>query len=300
MGSGVSSVRNSFRGRSKATIAVTAESSSPNDQNQNNNNNVPLGNTNFANQELVRDIPDNVVGTHSRVSQQDNVHVEHSQSDPEHAEPSPTDYHHLMDPSGGYNNAESANLDGNSPDPPYSARSDNSDGGGHQNAEMFTHTALSLGMDNEDLLFNLMYFNEANDGATLGSVLDGVQQETLALHSENNTPYKLAPASKNGIDGLCRRTYEANDPELKSNNNEECCECGICKDDIENGDAIVQIPACQHFFHEECLLRWINLQGWCPVCRAPIDVDATAASSGASKTDRMPLIDEDDRQDGLA
>lgn len=118
-------------------------------------------------------------------------------------------------------------------------------------AEMFAHTALSLGMDNEDLLFNLMYFSEA-ENATLGSVMEGVQNETLALHSQNNTPYKLKPASERAVRGLHHKVFGVT---LHSDE----CECQVCKDEIEVQSDVIQIPSCQHFFHEECLLRWIKL-----------------------------------------
>ena len=118
-------------------------------------------------------------------------------------------------------------------------------------AEMFANTAMSLGMDNDDLLFNLLYFGEAQ-ASSFGAVMEGVQQETLALHSENNTPYKLKPASASAISGLQQLEYgiDFTNPE---------CECAVCKDDIEVGSTVLQIPICQHFFHEECLLRWIKL-----------------------------------------
>ncbi len=40
-------------------------------------------------------------------------------------------------------------------------------------------------MDNEDMLFNLMYFGEA--GANVGHILDAAREETVAMHSANNT-----------------------------------------------------------------------------------------------------------------
>jgi hypothetical protein len=135
------------------------------------------------------------------------------------------------------------------PEPLFTGRSNQSDGAAV--AEMFAHTAMSLGMDNEDLLFNLMYFSEG-EATTLGAVMEGVQQETLALHSENNTPYKLKPASETAVKGLRGRIFGG---DLVS----EECECQVCKDIIEADSAVLEIPHCRHFFHEECLLRWSKL-----------------------------------------
>ena len=146
----------------------------------------------------------------------------------------------------------------NSIEAPYSGRSGQSDGAAA--AEMFAHTALSLGMDNDDLLFNLMYFDDGHAG-TFGSVMNNVQTETLALHSENNTPYKLKPATKHAISGLHRKILGVDIPPAGQGaaGTQGDCECAVCKDDIEEGSDVLQIPTCQHFFHEECLLRWINL-----------------------------------------
>jgi hypothetical protein len=185
-------------------------------------------------------------------------------------------------------------------------------------SEMFAHTALSLGMDNEDLLFNLMYFEEEGaegQGAPLSSVMNSVQQETIALHSENNTPYKLRPASELAISGLCRQRFgegpvgeggeggEGVEGEGQMHIREEDCECAVCKCEMEKGEDVLVIPACSHFFHEECLIRWLRLQGWCPVCRANIDgsrgekedsgdIMAVMAGAGADVGEYTPRVDE--------
>lgn len=145
----------------------------------------------------------------------------------------------------------------NSAHPPLSARSGYSDGGAAA-AEMFAYTALSLGMENDDLLFNLMYF-DSGDNSTFGTMMNNVQSETLALHSENNTPYKLKPASTSAISGLPRFNFGVDFAATREEKEHLECECAVCKDDIEDETPILQIPSCQHFFHEECLLRWINL-----------------------------------------
>lgn len=134
-----------------------------------------------------------------------------------------------------------------------------------ETAEMFMQMAMSLGMDQDDLLFNMMYFEELQlqqrpDGSSQGyqmpslsQLLNSVQQETVALHSENNTPYKLKPASDDAIAGLVRITIDR----FRQINQD--CECAICKCDMEKDEPCLQIPACRHIFHEECLLRWIKL-----------------------------------------
>ena len=118
--------------------------------------------------------------------------------------------------------------------------------------ELFAHTAMSLGMDNDDLLFNLLYFGDGNS-SNFGTVLNSAQQETIALHSENNTPYKLKPASEATIAGLMVEDF------CVSGNDMTETECAVCKDEMESGCEILRIPVCKHYFHKECLLRWIQL-----------------------------------------
>lgn len=124
-------------------------------------------------------------------------------------------------------------------------------------ADMFSNTALSLGMDNDELLFNLLYFgsDEALAGSSggdhlvnLGSMINSAVEETVALHSEGNTPYKLHPASKEDLCSLPTDIYHSI-PDL---------ECLVCRDIITSGDTVTNLQ-CQHCFHCDCILRWLNL-----------------------------------------
>jgi len=47
--------------------------------------------------------------------------------------------------------------------------------------------------------------------------------------------------------------------------------CSICFDAYEK-DSIIAETACQHYFHEPCIKRWLqtNLAQTCPICRAQI------------------------------
>lgn len=145
-------------------------------------------------------------------------------------------------------------------EPEYSPRSETD----AANAEMFAVTAMSLGMESDDLLFNLMYFGgEDVSNTNIGTMFNTAMEETVALYSENNTPYKLRPASSSAINGLA--VYE-----LVSELEEDCRECLVCRDNMEVGDEMVRLPACTHMFHHECIKRWLQLQGWCPVCRSTI------------------------------
>lgn len=211
-------------------------------------------------------------------------------------------------------------------------------------ADMFMHTAMSLEMEGDDLLFNLMYFSQkekshksgGGDGMdhlddteneesgypggrnaalldlsrNFGGMINSALEETLALHSEHNTPYKLRPASEYAIRNLssevytpgkkhgkvCGRTYNTQDRvEGKSENDDdegesgvcgnvnvnvgddEDVQCLVCRDDFTEGCELTRL-ICGHRFHKECVVRWFSLQGVCPVCRADISIKKEAVA----------------------
>lgn len=49
----------------------------------------------------------------------------------------------------------------------------------------FAQSAMSLGMDNDDLIFNLLYFSDAT--TSFQSMFNSAIEETVAAHSAENT-----------------------------------------------------------------------------------------------------------------
>lgn len=50
-------------------------------------------------------------------------------------------------------------------------------------------------------------------------------------------------------------------------------DCSICMTHIEEADETMT-PPCGHTFHRNCLLRWMEEDRICPVCRAPLPIEA--------------------------
>ena len=46
-------------------------------------------------------------------------------------------------------------------------------------------------------------------------------------------------------------------------------QCVICMDEYEKGDERTMLP-CWHGFHKECVNRWLNNKGCCPVCKTEV------------------------------
>lgn len=115
--------------------------------------------------------------------------------------------------------------------------------------------------------------------------------ETFALHSQNNTPYKLRPLNTDIREQLLKpitinelkahnqtiQSVNTSSSRIISNVNtdsavaeEQLC-CLICREDINTNEAVdrevkekeeemvIKLSNCGHFFHSECLLKWVAL-----------------------------------------
>ena len=45
--------------------------------------------------------------------------------------------------------------------------------------------------------------------------------------------------------------------------------CSICLDTIDENDHIFQTE-CSHFYHYECIKKWLYKDHSCPICRTPL------------------------------
>lgn len=68
------------------------------------------------------------------------------------------------------------------------------------------------------------------------------------------------PMPKDQVDDLPR--VRISDEHTNSNNSQ----CTICMEDFRIGDIARRLP-CEHFFHQDCIIPWLNLHASCPICR---------------------------------
>jgi len=60
-------------------------------------------------------------------------------------------------------------------------------------------------------------------------------------------------------------------------------ECSICMTDYVENDEIIQLKCSpMHHFHGECLKKWLNINGLCPICRARIEAAPESVVSPTS------------------
>jgi len=47
--------------------------------------------------------------------------------------------------------------------------------------------------------------------------------------------------------------------------------CSICIENIKINDWYKQLPQCEHYFHADCIDRWLRVRDSCPLCRQTIE-----------------------------
>ena len=70
------------------------------------------------------------------------------------------------------------------------------------------------------------------------------------------------PASKASIEAM---------PSLEIGESEDG-ECVVCLEEWKPGEVAKEMP-CKHKFHDECIEKWLEIHGSCPVCRYKMPVD---------------------------
>ena len=164
-------------------------------------------------------------------------------------------------------------------DDEFDPRLEGLDDANRQSWEMISN---SLGMDNDDLLFNMLYFG--GGAQSVGMAINSAMEETVALHSEQNTPYKLQPASQHDVQSLASRNYvDVLSPRLEHTaaSPRTTRDCSVCREDLTPVCVVIKLPRCAHVFHDECIKKWLCFQSWCPICRQ--EVGPSAASPGPPK-----------------
>ncbi|KAL4324409.1 hypothetical protein GQ457_11G009210 [Hibiscus cannabinus] len=93
----------------------------------------------------------------------------------------------------------------------------------------------------------------------LGSEFDRIVHQLSQMEILNIGRYNQSPASKAAVEAI--PTVEIDESHI----HDELC-CAVCKEQFELGTKVLNMP-CNHLYHSNCLLPWLQLQNSCPVCR---------------------------------
>uniref|UniRef100_A0A3B5LS87 RING-type E3 ubiquitin transferase n=1 Tax=Xiphophorus couchianus TaxID=32473 RepID=A0A3B5LS87_9TELE len=88
--------------------------------------------------------------------------------------------------------------------------------------------------------------------------LDAIITQLLNQFENSGPP----PADSDKIKSL--PTVEITDEHVASG-----LECSVCKEDYSVGENVRQLP-CNHMFHNDCIVPWLEQHDTCPVCRTSL------------------------------
>ncbi|GMI99683.1 hypothetical protein HRI_003637600 [Hibiscus trionum] len=92
---------------------------------------------------------------------------------------------------------------------------------------------------------------------------------------------KFKPASKSSIEALKRDRYWDDEDEhhLPLKKRRKLVEgsssrkaCTVCLDEFSDGDEVASMP-CNHVYHYNCIVEWLETSHLCPLCRYQMPVD---------------------------
>ncbi|CAN0924236.1 Probable E3 ubiquitin-protein ligase RHC1A [Linum grandiflorum] len=113
-----------------------------------------------------------------------------------------------------------------------------------------------------------------------GDYFIGPGLEELFEQLSTNDRRGPAPASRSSIDAL--PTIKITQRHLRSDSH-----CPVCKDRFESGSEARQMP-CNHMYHSDCIVPWLEQHNSCPVCRQelPLQGGSSTSSTTTSSTSR--------------
>ncbi len=95
-----------------------------------------------------------------------------------------------------------------------------------------------------------------------------IEQIINQIMMNDNNRYGNPPASKTAVDKLEKCIITEN--KLKEFGFENSCP--VCKDECNLNEECLLMP-CEHHFHKDCLIPWLNERNSCPVCRYELPTD---------------------------
>lgn len=103
-------------------------------------------------------------------------------------------------------------------------------------------------------------FNPMVDELTMEEILTTAFQQS----QQNNT----TPTDQRVLQTIpiIRLTKERLDFKRKLSESIESHTCSICIEDYSEDEQLVQLP-CEHIFHKDCIMPWIEQHNTCPTCR---------------------------------
>ncbi|XVE99592.1 hypothetical protein REPUB_Repub03eG0213100 [Reevesia pubescens] len=115
---------------------------------------------------------------------------------------------------------------------------------------------------------------ESMSAFLLGSGFERLIDQLSQMEIQNIGRYEQPPASKAAVEAM--PTVEINETHIGDE-----LYCAVCKEQFELGTKVRNMP-CNHLYHSNCILPWLQLRNSCPVCRH--ELPAAADGEGGAET----------------
>lgn len=94
--------------------------------------------------------------------------------------------------------------------------------------------------------------------------MEDMLTQFLSQLGDNGPP----PAAKDLIDSLI--SVDISDQDVQKS-----LECVVCKEEFKRAEKALKLP-CEHVYHKDCIIPWLNIHDSCPTCRTPINTVSSA------------------------
>jgi len=64
-------------------------------------------------------------------------------------------------------------------------------------------------------------------------------------------------------------------------------QCSVCWDDFKLDEEVRQLK-CDHYFHEDCIIPWLELHNTCPICRKEQEDETGSGNAGENSESQEP------------
>ncbi|XP_074337739.1 uncharacterized protein LOC141674939 [Apium graveolens] len=116
---------------------------------------------------------------------------------------------------------------------------------------------MGINIYQDGLVLEIRYVTNQNVGQNDGHSDHDDEFEHIP---DDDPPFDEQPASRSVVRNLASVTFTQESVERGT------LACAVCLNEFNVGEMAKQLP-CSHFFHEDCIISWLDLRNTCPVCR---------------------------------
>lgn len=97
----------------------------------------------------------------------------------------------------------------------------------------------------------------------------------------NPRPGGLDPQTLDSLERIIfneEQTNELTPEEIEAQYNPSKDQCAICLSDYITGDRLIHLSRCHHYYHETCVIPWLQQHSTCPLCKQTVLIPSVGSS----------------------